>query len=110
LHDNAPAHRALATQKKLAYLSFQCPDRPPYCPDLAPSHHHLFPRLKIQLKGHHFSSDTDVIAAAESWFIVQPSEFFLSDLQKLQQYWALWRVCWINPKFGRSSSFPSWSG
>jgi hypothetical protein len=24
LHNNAPAHRALATQKKLAYLGFQC--------------------------------------------------------------------------------------
>jgi len=24
LHDNAPSHRALATQKKLAYLGFQC--------------------------------------------------------------------------------------
>jgi len=24
LHDNVPAHRALATQKKLAYLGFQC--------------------------------------------------------------------------------------
>jgi len=29
LHDNAPAHRALATQKKLAYLGFQCLDHPP---------------------------------------------------------------------------------
>jgi hypothetical protein len=29
LHDNAPAHRALATQKKLTYLGFQCLDRPP---------------------------------------------------------------------------------
>jgi len=28
LHDNAPAHRALATQKKLAYLGFQCIDHP----------------------------------------------------------------------------------
>jgi len=26
LHDNGPAHRALATQKKLAYLGFQCLD------------------------------------------------------------------------------------
>jgi hypothetical protein len=26
LHDNAPAHRALATKKKLAYLGFQCLD------------------------------------------------------------------------------------
>jgi len=37
LHDNAPAHRALATQKKLAYLSFQCLDHPPYSPVGLPS-------------------------------------------------------------------------
>jgi len=46
LHDNAPSHRALATQKKLAYLGFQCLDHPPYSPDLAPSDYHLFPGLK----------------------------------------------------------------
>jgi histone-lysine N-methyltransferase SETMAR len=46
LHDIAPAHRALATQKKLAYLGFQCLDHPPYSPDLAPSDYHLFPELK----------------------------------------------------------------
>ena len=35
LHDNAPRNRALATQKKLAYLCFQCLDHPPYYyPDL----------------------------------------------------------------------------
>jgi len=46
LHDNAPAYRALATQKKLAYLGFQCLDHPSYSPDLAPSDYHLFPGLK----------------------------------------------------------------
>ena len=46
LHDNAPDHRALATQKKLVYLGFHCLDRPPYSPDLAPSDYHLFPGLK----------------------------------------------------------------
>jgi len=46
LHDNAPAHRALATQKKLAYLGFQCLDHPHYSPDLAPSDYNLFPGLK----------------------------------------------------------------
>ena len=46
LHDNAPAHLALATQKKLAYLEFQCLDHPSYFPDLAPSDYHLFPGLK----------------------------------------------------------------
>ena len=42
MHDNVPAHRALATQKKLAYLDFQFLDNPPYSPDLAPSDYHLF--------------------------------------------------------------------
>jgi len=84
LHDNAPAHRALATQKKLAYLGFQCLDHPPYSPDLTPSHYHLFPGLKKQLKGRHLSSGAEVIAAAETWLGGQPSEFFLSDLQKLE--------------------------
>ena len=49
-HDNVPAHRALATQKKMAYLGFQYLDHPPYSPDLTPSDYYLFPGLK----GRHF--------------------------------------------------------
>jgi len=85
LHDNAPAHRVLATQKKLAYLGFQCLDHPPYSPDLAPSDYHLFPGLKKQLKSSHFSSDAEIIPAAETWLDGQYSDFFLSGLQKLEQ-------------------------
>jgi hypothetical protein len=44
------AHRAPATQKKVAYLGFQCLDHPPYSPDLAPSDYHLFSGLKKKLK------------------------------------------------------------
>jgi len=77
LHDNASAHQALATQKKLAYLGFQCLDHPPYSPDLAPSDYHLFPGQKKKLKGHRFSSDAEVIAAAETWLDGQLSDFFL---------------------------------
>jgi diaminopimelate decarboxylase len=85
LHDNAPAHLALATQKKLAYLCFQCLDHPPYFPDVALSNYYLFPGLKKQLKGHHFSSDVEAIAATEIWLDGQPSEFFFSGSQKLEQ-------------------------
>jgi len=67
LHDNAPVHRALTTQKKLAYLGFHSLDNPPYFPDLARSDYHLF------------------IVAAETWLDGQPSEYFLSGLQKLEQ-------------------------
>jgi len=76
LHDNAPAHRALATQKKLAYLGFQFLDHTPYSPDLASSDYHLFPGLKKQLKGCHFSADAEVIASAETCLDGQTSEFF----------------------------------
>jgi len=76
LHDNAPAHRALVTQKKLAYVGFQCLDHPPYSMDLAPSDYHLFPGLKKQLKGRHFSSDAEVRL---------DHSIFLSGFQKLEQ-------------------------
>ena len=53
------------------------------------------PDWKKQLKECHFSSDAEVIAAAETWLDGQPSEFFfLSGLYKLE--------------FGRCSLFPSW--
>ena len=86
LHDNALAHRALVTKKKLAYLGFHCLEHPPYSPDLAPLDYHQFPGLKKQLKGRHFSSDAEVIAAMGTWLDRQPSEFFLSVLHKLEQW------------------------
>ena len=76
LHDNAPAHRALATQKKLAYLGFQCLDHPPYSPDLAPSGVPTVLWTAKQLKGRHSSSDAEVITAADTWLDGQLCEFF----------------------------------
>ena len=49
---------------------------PTYSPDLAPSDYHLFPGLKKQLKGRHFWSDTEPIAAAEAWLDGQPFWIF----------------------------------
>ena len=46
LHDNAPVHRTLLTQKKMDYLCFQYLDHPPYSPDLAPTDYHLLSGLK----------------------------------------------------------------
>ena len=51
---------------------------------------------KKQFKGRHFSSDAEVIAAAETRLHGKPSELFLSGLQKLE--------------FGHCSFLPSWSG
>jgi hypothetical protein len=57
-----------------------CFDYPPNSPDLAPTGYQLFPGLKKQLNGHHFLSNAKVIAASETWFEGQSSEFFLSGL------------------------------
>jgi len=85
LHDNGLAHRALAIQKKLAYLGFQCLDNPPYSPDLAHRTTTCSLDWKKELKGRHFSSDAEVTAAAETWLDGQNSDFFLSGLNKLEQ-------------------------
>jgi len=84
LHHNASAHPALATQKKLAYLGFQCLDHPPSSPELAPSDYHLFPGLKKQFKGLHFSPDAEFFAAAEIWLVGQPSKSFFEWLAKVR--------------------------
>ena len=39
----------------------------PRSSNLALSDYHLFPGLKKQLKGRHFSCDAEVIAAAKTW-------------------------------------------
>jgi hypothetical protein len=74
-HDIVSAHQAHATKKKFAYLGFRCLDHTPSSPDLAPSDYHLSPGLKKQLKFRHFSSNAEVIAAAEIWLDGKISEF-----------------------------------
>jgi len=44
--------------------------------------------MKKQLKGRHFLSDAEVIAAMKTWLDGQPSELFLSGLQNVR-VWSL---------------------
>ena len=53
-HDNAPAHTALSIREFLAKKNIPILPHPPYSPDLAPCDFYLFPKLKSNLKGHHF--------------------------------------------------------
>ena len=50
LHENAPANQAIATQKKLVYLIFQCLQHPRSSLDLALSDKHLFPCTEKAIK------------------------------------------------------------
>jgi len=75
-HDNTPSHRACATQKKLAYQGYQCPDHTSYSPDLAPSECHLFPGPKKKLKVRLLRPKFEVTVAADFWLNRKFPEFY----------------------------------
>lgn len=62
-HDNAPPHKAAITQEFLTKSGLTIIEHPPYSPDLAPCDFGLFPFVKDKLKGRHFKSDEELIAA-----------------------------------------------
>jgi hypothetical protein len=70
----------LQTQNKLGFHFLY---QSSYSPDLAPSDYYLFRGLK-QIEMSPFTSDTVVVAAAETCLDGQISDIFLSGLQKIQ--------------------------
>ena len=60
-----------------------------YSPDLAPSDYFLFLRLKKHLKGNHYDSDEEVVAAVRQWCRKQSPEFFADGIRQLVRSWQL---------------------
>ena len=71
----------------LRHVKFEVLPHPPYSPDLAPSHFHLFGPLKESLRGRKFNLDDDVQSAVHEWLRGQPQEFFSSGIQALVSRW-----------------------
>ncbi|CAK9833213.1 Histone-lysine N-methyltransferase SETMAR [Anthophora retusa] len=85
--DNAPAHRGVLAMAKLKELHYELLEHPPYSPDLAPSDFHLFPNLKKFLRGKRFSSNEEVIAAANDYFEELPKNHFREGINELENRW-----------------------
>jgi hypothetical protein len=68
LHENVPAHQAHTTQKKMAFLCFQCIDNPFLFSESGPIGLPPVPGTEKKIESRNFSSDTEVIVAAETWF------------------------------------------
>jgi histone-lysine N-methyltransferase SETMAR len=66
--DNTPAHKSVLAMGKLMDLHYELLEHPSYSPDLAPSDFYLFPKLKLFLARHRFSSNQEVIAVVEGFF------------------------------------------
>jgi histone-lysine N-methyltransferase SETMAR len=87
LHDNAPPHKSKLSQDKLIELKFEQLAHPPYSPDLAPSDFHIFPKLKLAMKGQRFSSDDQVKGAVNSWLDSMPKSFWKEGIVKCRDRW-----------------------
>ena len=57
-------------------------------PDLAPSDYFHFPNLKKDIRGCHFRSNEEVMAAVEEWVRDKDPGFFSSGLMALEHRWS----------------------
>ena len=62
--------------------------QPAYSLDLATSDYFLFPNLKKDIRGHHFGSNEEVVAAVEEWVGDKDPGFFSSGLMALEHRWS----------------------
>ena len=60
---------------------------PTYSPDLVPSDYFLFPNLKKDIRGRHFRSNEEVMAAVEEW-VRDKNPRFSSGLMALEHRWS----------------------
>eukprot|EP00117_Sycon_ciliatum_P018395 scpid29559/ scgid17022/ Histone-lysine N-methyltransferase SETMAR; SET domain and mariner transposase fusion gene-containing protein; Histone-lysine N-methyltransferase; Mariner transposase Hsmar1 len=84
LQDNAPAHTSQVAVAAAGTCGFKILPHPLYSPDLAPSDFFLVPELKDSLRGGHFTSNDDVMAAVDDFLDDQDVEFFRTGLEKLE--------------------------
>ena len=81
--DNARVHTC-----KIAMDAVELIPHPAYSPDLAPGDYFLFPNLKKDIRGHHFRSNEEVVAAVEEWVRDKDPGFFSSGLMALEHRWS----------------------
>jgi len=72
---------------KLRYLHYELLEHLVCSPDLAPSDFYLFPKLKIFLAGHRFSSNQEPIAAVEGYFADLTKNHYRDGIMVLEHCW-----------------------
>lgn len=87
-HDNAPAHTSSVAIATIQNCGFQLLPHPPYSPDLAPSDFHLFPKMKLELSGRHFTSNNDVMEAVEQYLQAKETSFYKEGILALHHRWS----------------------
>ena len=86
--DNARVHTCKIAMDAVERNGYGLIPHPAYSPDLAPSDYFLFPNLKKDIRGRHFRSNEEVVAAVEVWVRDKDSGFFSSRLMALKHRWS----------------------
>ena len=86
--DNARVHTCKIAMDAVERNGYELIPHPAYSPDLAPSDYFLFTNLKKDIRGRHFRSNEEVVAAVEEWVRDKDSGFFSSGLMALEHRWS----------------------
>ena len=78
--DNGRVHTCKIAMDAVERNGYELITHPACSPDLAPSDYFLFPNLKKDIRGRHFRSNEEVVAAVEEWVRDKDPGFF--------QFWA----------------------
>ena len=85
---NARVHTCKIAMDAVERNRYELIPHPAYSPDLAPSDYFLFPNLKKDIRGRHFRSNDEVVAAVEEWVRDTDPAFFSSGLMPLEHQWS----------------------
>ena len=88
-HDNARSHTSKMTQKKIRALGWEVLPHPPYSPDIAPSHYHLFRSLQHFLSGKRFEEIDAISTALSEFFASKPASFYEQGINDLVEKWGV---------------------
>lgn len=86
-HDDAPAHSCILVRDWIAKNGIITIEHPPYSPDLAPCDFFLFPKIKKDMKDHHWGSRDEVEAVTTRSLQGVTSEEFDQCFKQWQHRW-----------------------
>ena len=79
--DNARVHTCKIAMEAIEWNGYELIPHSAYSPYLASSDYFLFPNLKMDIRGRHFRSNKEVVAAIEEWVGQRQGPWLL-------QFWA----------------------
>ena len=86
-HDNAPASHITHCLKIPDFQKHYCDSPPPYSPDLALCDFFLYPKMKLQLKGHHFDTTEEIHAESHDVINTLTFQNFQGCVQSWKKRW-----------------------